>query len=352
MSQTRQWVSAVSFGLLTGAALGACFHIPTRLAVANPQLVTNRAIVQLKDLQLPPPKVQGQATLPLQFLPDSQAFTLKLTAKNLSKNVSGQFLLDTGASTSIIAPSLATHLQLVGQPIPTERLSLAVAGDNCPPPQGSLYRLPTLLTTGLPRPVSIQGLHALVFPRKQLPPGILGVLGMDVLSQFDLKLNPPAKQLQLLPPSQLRSIPGLVTVPLQKQLGVMIAEVKVNGQGPFKFMIDTAADSVFVSPSLAQRLNLPLDLRKPLEVLGFCGLEKAEILPLGQVDLQGLQQNNLEGIILYSPVLNLLQVDGILGQSFLNRYQQHWRFTPAQIGMVQAAGSLQLTPNSPTSPAK
>lgn len=313
-----------------------------RLGLAQPAPQPNslQAIVQLQDLKLPPPTVQGQATLPLQFLPDSQAFTLKLSAGK----VSGQFLLDTGASTSIVAPGLTQQLKLVGQAIPTDKLRLAVAGDNCPPPQASLFRLPTLTAPGLPRPVTIQGLQALVFPRKQLPPGIVGVLGIDLLSQFDLKLNPQARQLQLSAPSQLSQNPAITTVPLQKQLGVMVAEVRVNGQGPFRFMIDTAADSVFISPSLAQRLNLDINLRKPLEVLGFCGLEKAEILPLGQVAVQGLQQNNLEGIILYSPVLKLLEVDGILGQSFLNHYQQHWRFTPSQFGSIPAAGSLQLTP--------
>jgi hypothetical protein len=243
-----------------------------------------------------------------------------------------------------MAPAFVQQLQLTGQPIPSERMNLAVAGDNCPPPQGSLYRLPPLVALGLPRPVRIQGLQALVFPRKQLPPGIIGVLGIDVFSQFDLKINPQSRQLQLLSPSRLNPNPTVPTLPLQKQLGVMVAEVKVNDQGPFRFMIDTAADSVFISPSLAQQLNLDVNLRKPLEVLGFCGLEKAEILPLGQVEAQGLKQNNLEGIILYSPVLKLLNVDGILGQSFLNKYQQHWRFTPTQFGSTTAAGSLQLTP--------
>jgi predicted aspartyl protease len=112
-------------------------------------------------------------------------------------------------------------------------------------------------------------------------------------------------------------------------------------------MLDTGADSVFISPRLAQQLNLDPSLRQNIEVLGFCGLEKAEKLILSQVEMQNHQQNNLEGIILTSPVLKLLNVDGILGQAFLAQYQQHWRFTPTTINGQKVDGSLVLTVPSP-----
>ena len=38
----------------------------------------------------------------------------------------------------------------------------------------------------------------------------------------------------------------------------MTVEVKVNGQGPFRFLVDSGADSSVVGLNLAQQLQLPL----------------------------------------------------------------------------------------------
>ncbi|MEO0377092.1 MAG: hypothetical protein AAF329_21250, partial [Cyanobacteria bacterium P01_A01_bin.17] len=55
------------------------------------------------------------------------------------------------------------------------------------------------------------------------------------------------------------------------------------------------------------------------------------------------QQTNLDTIILSSSsILSVLGVDGILGQNFLNQYQQYWRFTQDPEG--QFDGSLLLFP--------
>jgi predicted aspartyl protease len=305
------------------------------------------AIVQLRDLKLAPPQVQGQAKLPLQLLPDSRAFTLNLQVGNQS----GPFLVDTGASTSIMATALVQRLKLAGQAIPPGQLSLAVAGDRCPPIQAKWYRMPSIVPTpNLNRatnPLRINGLQAIEFSQKVLPGNILGVLGTDILGQFDLKITPTQRELELLMPSPLPSLDQGRAIPLQRNLGVMIAQLMINGMGPFRFMVDTGADSVFISQRLADQLQVEPTLRQPIEVLGFCGLERAEKLMLSHVAIttaqQTYQQSNLEGIILTSPVLKLLNVDGIVGQSFLDQYQQHWRFTPAVINGQKADGSLLLT---------
>jgi predicted aspartyl protease len=338
---------ALLVGLLSVSLSAVIRPLPLRATEVNPETIN--AIVQLRDLKLTPPKVQGQATLPLQRLPESYAYTLNLQMGNQS----GQFLVDTGASTSIMASELVQRLKLTGQPIAANQLSLAVAGDRCPPIQAKWYRFPSLLPVASasqpasPNRLSINGLQAIEFAGKELPGGLLGVLGTDVLGQFDLKINPSTPSLQLLSPSTLPVADQQRAIPLRRYLGVMIAELKINGAGPFKFMLDTGADSVFISPRLAQQLNLDPSLRQNIEVLGFCGLEKAEKLILSQVEMQNHQQNNLEGIILTSPVLKLLNVDGILGQAFLAQYQQHWRFTPTTINGQKVDGSLVLTVPSP-----
>ncbi|GEM_PF-1054428 len=277
------------------------------------------AIVQLKGLNFPPPRTQGQATIPLKRLEGSQVFTVEL---NLG-NQSGEFLLDTGASTTMLSTPMVERLGLEGEKIANEQLTSAVAGDDCPEMSATIHQLPTITIDR----VRVEELRGLEFTNTLIPGELSGVLGMDFLRHFDLNLNPKTQQLKLLTPSQLNYIQTQQAIPLKSRLGVMLAEIKINGQGPFTFMLDTGADTIFISPSLSLSLQLDQASRQEIQVIGFCGLEMAERSTLKQVKMGDSQQSNLEAVILSSPsVLDLLEVDGILGQNFLNHYEQYWRF--------------------------
>ncbi|NEP40273.1 MAG: clan AA aspartic protease, partial [Okeania sp. SIO2H7] len=120
--------------------------------------------------------------------------------------------------------------------------------------------------------------------------------------------------------------------------------VEINGKGPFIFMLDTGAESIFISQKLANQLNISAAERQEIRVQGFCGIEMAEYASLAKVKMGNYQLTNLETVILSSPVLKLLEVDGILGQNFLNNYQQYWRFNQKNPENFPADGSLLLTP--------
>lgn len=293
------------------------------------------AIVRLEGLNLPHPKTIGEATIPLEKLAGSQVFTLQLAIGEKS----GRFLLDTGASTTMIATPIVQDLGLKGEPIPNQGLDYAVAGDDCPNMNGILHHLPPLVINQ----VRVEELRGLEFSTTVIPEELSGVLGMDFLRNFDLKLNPQIGQLQLLNPSPLPTESISEAIPLESRLGVMLASVKINHQGPFTFLLDTGADVIFISKQLANQLQLDESNRQPIKVQGFCGLEDAEVSPLETVTIQDYQQNNLEAVILSSPVLDLLQIDGIIGQSFLNQYQQYWRFNPPTQSQ-DFQGSLLLVP--------
>ena len=83
------------------------------------------AIVQLEGLNLPRPKVTGEATIPLEFLDGGKAFTLTAT---IGEKL-GNFLLDTGASTTMVSTETIKKLELTGEPVPQELLTYAVSGD-------------------------------------------------------------------------------------------------------------------------------------------------------------------------------------------------------------------------------
>ncbi|NJO71494.1 MAG: hypothetical protein HC825_07035 [Oscillatoriales cyanobacterium RM1_1_9] len=185
---------------------------------------------------------QGEATIQLQQLPDSQVFTVPVTIAGNSQ----RFLLDTGASNSILSQQTIQQLGLLGMPIPSDLLAYFVVGDDCSQVQASIHRLPPVSVEA----ANVEGMSGMGL--SQLPANAQGVLGMDFLKGFDLVLDPKALSLKLLPPSP--TVNG--AIPLQGKLGVMIVEVYVNGQGPFPFLVDTGADLMVISQRLADRLAI------------------------------------------------------------------------------------------------
>jgi predicted aspartyl protease len=294
------------------------------------------AIVQLKGLNVSPPKVKGSATLPLTVLAQAQVFT----AVALFGKLPGRFLIDTGASTTMLSDQLVKDLQSKGRAVSADQLSSAVAGNECSSMNATLHQLPPLKLQS----VEVKGLSGLKFEKTVIPEGLSGVMGMDVLRLFDLQINPKALTLKLSPPTTLPKASSDVAVPLQGKLGVFLAKLTLNGQGPFTMLLDTGADSTFISETTAQRLKLDPKNREPIQIQGFCGLEPAVRSRLASIALYQHEQKNLEAIVLSSSILKRLGVDGILGQNFFRHYQQHWRFAPSRVRSSKANGSLMLSP--------
>jgi hypothetical protein len=186
----------------------------------------------------------------------------------------------------------------------------------------------------------VEGMNGMGMERELIPGNFSGVLGLDFLKGFDVIVEPQSLQLQLLPPSP--NVAG--TIPLIGRFGVAIAEVKINGKGPFLFLLDTGADMMVLSDGLATQLALNTSRAETVEVRGFCGFETAKKTTLDMVALQQHETSNLEAVIINSEVLQLLGVDGIVGQNFLSRYRQHWRFGEPNVLGFPEDGSLLLTP--------
>lgn len=295
-----------------------------------------RAIVQLQGLDVPKPRVKGSGTLTLKVLEQTQVFT----TVGMLGTLPGRYLIDTGASTTMLSAQVVEDLKLKGRAVPSDRLSSAVAGKGCSSMKATLHELPDLKLES----TNISGANALRFETTTIPDGLSGVIGMDILNNFDLQFNPQALTLQLTSPSSLSTENFDTAIPLQRKLGVFLAKLTLDGQGPFTMLLDTGADSTFISQSVAQKLKLNAKQRQPMQILGFCGLEPAERSRLTSVKLGQQEQKGVEAIIiLSSPILKLLGVDGILGQNFLSYYQQHWRFTPFSKNGVKADGSLLLS---------
>jgi clan AA aspartic protease (TIGR02281 family) len=294
-----------------------------------------KAILDFLGVSLPQKNSQGEAELRLEIVPDTNVFMIPTTVGGNTEN----FLLDTGASNSLVNSELAKKLGLETTTLASDVLEYMVVGDKCDEVSVTVNSLPNLAVDQ----ARVDNLMVLGLPRENIPGKLGGVLGLDFLSNFDLNLNPKTKTLQLLPKSNFTE----KGINLQGKMGLMLTEVKINEQEKYTFLLDTGADLVVISQELANKLNLTSNNLEEVSVSGFCSPKKAQKVTLNKVAIQDYEQENIEAIILDSKVLKILGIDGVIGQNFLNKYQQYWRFSkPNQLGYSDS-GELILNPLSP-----
>lgn len=120
--------------------------------------------------------------------------------------------------------------------------------------------------------------------------------------------------------------------------GRAVALVKINGQGPFRFIIDTAANRSVISQSLATRLGLKnagIDLVHSVDGAELATLVNVDSLSFGALHLSGGETPVLDG-----PMLDgehgLLGVDGMAGRLL------HVDFTKQCVQIFDKPGRMPL----------
>ena len=298
-------------------------------ADANERLLV---LLRATGATLPKPQVEGRASVPLEPIPDTALFSLPVEIEGLSQ----RFLLDTGASNSLVSDRIADTLGLTGTPIPGEVLALFVVGEDCGDIEVAAHNLPPLAVDR----ARVSGLMGTELPESSIPGDVDGVLGIDFLSGFDMKLDPRARTLQLSPASTAPAD----AIPLEGSWGVMVAQAEVNEGETLSLLLDTGAEIMVLSGEAAERLGIDLQAAETEEVQGFCGVEDALTARLDRVKIGDREQQDLEAVVLQNELLSVIGVDGIVGQNFLNQYRQHWYFEPpGELGFSEK-GSLVLEP--------
>jgi len=111
---------------------------------------------------------------------------------------------------------------------------------------------------------------------------------------------------------------GTQVVPLEKR-GGLIAEVTVNKRTKAKFLVDTGAEQMQISQSLARRLKL--DLRNaeevPVRVAGGT-VVSARAVMLKEVRIGRARVENVRAVIISRE--GAMDYDGLLGMSFLSHF--------------------------------
>jgi predicted aspartyl protease len=291
------------------------------------------ALLKVTGTALPKSVAQGQANITLQTQPTQAIFSLPVRIKNQTFS----FVLDSGASNTMLDTQVAQRLGLQGQPVPSDLLGSLAIGQQFGKQKMSLYPLPPI-TVGQ---AQVSRLTGIGLSTQILPFKTSGVLGLDFLSRFDVILNPQTLSLRLVPPTR----PVTTGLPLEGRLGVMtVPQVYIDGKGPYRFLVDTGASITTLSEPLARRLSLKMNADKGFYVAGWGGLAQAKRAQLNRFSFPTQQIAKLNVLVVNSPFFQSIDVEGVMGQDILNRYVQHWRFGPPGSLGAPDVGSLSLTP--------
>ncbi len=291
------------------------------------------SLMRQTGTQIIHPKGLGQTTIPLQIQPGQSLFRIPVSIQKQQFS----FLLDTGASNSVIDYRTARKLGLKGKPASADLLKYFVVGQQPNRQAPVVYTLPTLIL-GQTRVSQLIGIGL----STQGPPFKSdGILGLDFLSQFDLVIHPKKQSLSLLRPSA----PVSSGLPLKGRLGVMTTSaIYIDGKGPYTFLLDTGAAVTTLSENLNQQLGLSFRQAKDVQVMGLGGRIIARWAKLDSLLLQNYRLANKDVLVASSPIFQTLGIDGVIGQDVLSQYEQHWRFgSPGPLGAPDN-GSLELTP--------
>jgi len=97
--------------------------------------------------------------------------------------------------------------------------------------------------------------------------------------------------------------------------GIPLVQVRIDGQGPFSFVIDTGTNcEAIISPRLAKRLGLSATGRKSITDLGGHGTRTLDTVELNTLSLAGADFNAVRAVVTDLPDGDSV-LDGILGFS-------------------------------------
>lgn len=136
-------------------------------------------------------------------------------------------------------------------------------------------------------------------------------------------------------------VDGAVTVPMHLGRGLPLIDVKVNGQGPFTFGIETGANFVAITPALAATLKL-------------ARAGGAEDFPSYRVETLEAGAARFEGLTVSASQFAAPDVDGVLGLPVyrdllltIDYARQQVRFETGDLPAANGADILELSPVGP-----
>jgi len=114
------------------------------------------------------------------------------------------------------------------------------------------------------------------------------------------------------------------TVPYSKVNDAMVIKARINGKGPFSFVLDTGASKTVISPATLKKLGLK-GSGKAVQLVGVAGKSmRAEMCMLGELAVGNAKARRLEVVVHPIEHLNREGIVGLLGQDFIDRFNMQF----------------------------
>lgn len=122
------------------------------------------------------------------------------------------------------------------------------------------------------------------------------------------------------------------------RIGRILAPVMINGQGPFRFIVDTGASYSSISPQLAQTLGLVPSADSPFLVNGITGSALVPSVPIDILQAGDLSFRSIRLPVIWAPVM--AGADGILGAAGLREERIMVEFNRNRVTISRAPHGL------------
>jgi predicted aspartyl protease len=232
-----------------------------------------------------------------------------------------EFILDTGAGTSILTPELARSLGIRS----TGSKKGHTAGGAV---EVLLARVESLGVGAIRRENPDVAITDLRHLGRAVGAQVDGDLGYNFLKQFRLTIDFHASELRLEDPRRCEycGSPPLAQLPMRlahPAKPLILIEAQVNGRGPFQFAIDTGTSTSAISAALARQLGLPA---RPIGTVTTGGAPtqmsatRIDMLRVGHAAVRDLDVIIGEFLAMLSQVVDR-RLDGIVGYNFLRHYK-------------------------------
>lgn len=128
---------------------------------------------------------------------------------------------------------------------------------------------------------------------------------------------------------------GRAVIRLDRDTGVVKARVKVNGKEG-TFLVDTGASYLTLSKKFARELGVTPSAEQTLLLKSAAGVHAAQLAVVDKVEVKGIKSKGVEARRVDAAIMDDLlddDVDGLLGISFLSRFELNWDWDKGQLVM-------------------
>ena len=120
------------------------------------------------------------------------------------------------------------------------------------------------------------------------------------------------------------------------RIGRVMTQVRVNGKGPFRFVIDTGASRSTLAPHLAKALGLTHSVGRNVMLNGVTGAAEVPTVPVDSLEIGALKFEKQDLPVIFTSIMG--NADGILGVAGFHDQRIDVDFKRDRVQVVESNG--------------